>query len=302
MSGAKSKSATRLEHERTRERLRLRLIGEGRHDLAAKLFQCGQPQTLQCLNCGEKHPGEKRCRLKWCPACAPLRSAERAARLRQAYKRMQWPMHVTLTMRNVPDWSREHIKDLLMAFRKLRERKLFRRVTGGVVGVEVTNKGEGWHPHLHALLDCEWLAYYTPPPPRNASAWQRQNHCQRAHAELSSIWGECIGQSDIDPMTWVRRAYDDGVVEEICKYAVKGSELLKCEGEIGPLIDQLCGSRLVVGFGSLFGRMKELDDEAREDRPAGCDCSDPFLMPESVVQHQIKTAFSRSEPKNRKKR
>src|SRR5204862_1110655 len=117
---------------------------------------------------GYRHKAEKRCKKKWCPVCVRGIATKRSIKFSRAAALMRWPMHLTLTVRNVADDDdHDFVRRLRRNFGKLRHRKIWKNnVTGGVAGIEVTNKGKGWHPHLHALIDCRWLAIDTPAPQR----------------------------------------------------------------------------------------------------------------------------------------
>lgn len=105
-----------------------------------------------------------------CPACAVRRGARLAE---NALPRIQsvmaenshlTPVHVTLTIPNSKNVS-EGVERLKMAWKGMidKRRKALAgtrghnpiewcKVEGGIRSVEVTNKGKGWHPHIHALV------------------------------------------------------------------------------------------------------------------------------------------------------
>jgi len=177
-------------------------------------------------------------------------AARRGAKFRDAVASMAWPLFVTLTMKNSND--PQCIRDLRKGFRKLRNRKLWKsKVAGGVAGIEVTNIGNGWHPHLHTVVDCRWLSISVPEPTPTDTKKIIAMKCEHAARELSAEWASVIGQ----PMASVKikRAYGSGIVAEILKYSVKGSDLVNCEDEIAPMIRILTVTRLVTSFGNLHG-------------------------------------------------
>jgi hypothetical protein len=134
-------------------------------------------------------------------------------------------------------------------------------VKGGVATFEVTNKGQGWHPHLHALFDCEWLAIHTPKPkPFDSTAVIKQK-CEFAQKELSSQWADMIGADQA--IVWVRRAYGPEVISEVLKYAAKGSELIDSPDPIAPMLRVISATRTLTGFGS----MHPLPSPDKEDGP-----------------------------------
>jgi len=103
-----------------------------------------------------------------CPFCAARRGAisaqkygERFALLVQQRPNLI-PVMLTLTLKNGPDLE-ERFQHFMTSLRKLlsRRRDWFKKgrgwtelakAAGGVYSVETTNKGKGWHVHLHAVL------------------------------------------------------------------------------------------------------------------------------------------------------
>lgn len=193
---------------------------------------------------------------------------------------MQWPLFVTLTIQN--DADPECVRKLRADWSKMRRRKLIaEKITGGVVAVEVTNQGNGWHPHLHAIVDARWLAIHTPEPGWRDSGAVRKQKCEHAQMELSRVWASVVKQDE--GIVWVSRIHSDKAMHYALKYSVKGSELLASREPVGPLIKVMDKSRLVSAFGELHGRTSEMDDE---DRPSmectGCNNSHS-MMPIDVV-------------------
>ena len=64
---------------------------------------------------------------------------------------------LTLTERNIADldFRKSHIVQLRGWFGELRRR--FKEIEGGVYDVQATNRGRGWHPHLHILFDGSFV-------------------------------------------------------------------------------------------------------------------------------------------------
>lgn len=248
-------------------KLRLQLIDrlrdEGAGDLAQKLERCGESVCISCLCCGKSKVVDTSCKLKWCPSCQRMIAARRTAKFRAAVAAMQWPLFVTLTVRNSHD--PESVVLVKRAFRKLRNRVFWRKtVLGGVCGIEVTNIGNGWHPHIHAVIDCRWLSLTVPAP----ETWEKRRVTkmkqEAAHDELSAIWADCVG--DDMAHVWVKRAHGSTIVQEVLKYSVKGSDLIESADPIAPLIRVLSVTRLVSGFGSMHGANLG-QDEKRPPEP-----------------------------------
>lgn len=269
-----------------RDRLRDRLEAEKEDDLAEKLATCGQKLPLTCTNCGDVHEVATRCKRKWCPSCVRWIAGRRSARFRGAVAEMQWPLFVTLTMPNGDD--PEAVRELRRAFGKLRHRKLWTtRTTGGVASIEVTNIGNGWHPHLHAVIDCEWLAYKTPPPTWGRGSAHVATRCEAAHRELSAIWARCLGEPTAH--VWVKRCNAATITEEVVKYSVKGLDLIESPDRIGPMIRVLERTRLITTFGSFFGRGAEFDEAAKGDSPGCQNCGAVGdMMPSELVAYLMR--------------
>jgi hypothetical protein len=265
-----------------RARILQRLEEEEEDDLANKLRKCGDEVRIHCTGCGHVHTAERRCSLKWCPVCQRKRATQRALRYERAATEMQWPMHVTLTRANVDAIGAGDIAALRAAFKQLRRREIWRKnVVGGITSIELTNTGKGWHPHVHVLADCEWLAIDTPSPKKWHSRAHKKQLYKRAQQELHAEWCSCIGQmlSSIA----VRRCDGVTAVREVLKYAVKGSDLADSPDAIGPAIRAISAGRLCTPFGSLYG--KRLVSAAEKKPPLPCPkCTAVGAwMPEFVV-------------------
>lgn len=258
-----------------------RLLNEGSPHLSKLIADCGKDMKLTCTNCGHLKVVEETCRKRWCPRCASTIAAQRNAKYALVAQAFQWPLFVTLTMRNSPD--PDSLVACKRAWTRLRRRKLIReRVKGGIVGWEVTNQGRGWHPHLHAILDCEWLALHVPPIRSSDSAETKKEKAQAAACELECLWASILGQSSASVR--VRRA-NAGALREVLKYSVKGSQLLASPGRITELIETMQGMRLLTTFGSAFNN--DLADDPDEDPAARavcdvCQASGSF-MPDFLV-------------------
>lgn len=135
---------------------------------------------------------------------------ERYEAVRAAHPHLR-PYLVTLTVKNGPDLA-ERLRHLRQALKRMIQARAnnkkgkrfveFARSMGGFHSIEVTNKGHGWHPHVHMI----WLC--ASPPDQTA---------------LSKEWHDWTGDSFIVD---VRPLHDpvEGFLE-VCKYALKFSDL-----------------------------------------------------------------------------
>lgn len=160
-----------------------------------------------------------------------------------------FPHMVTFTVRNGDDLRErfDHLRDCLRRLLERRTRKgasarssVMHEVAGGVYSFEVTNIGNGWHPHVHAIF---------------LSRFDFASAVPDLHDEWKSITGDSH-VLDVRPIL-PEPAGIDGVSDyahgfrEVLKYAMKAAEL-------GPeLIAQaypvLAGRRLLGSFGVLRG-------------------------------------------------
>lgn len=283
---ARRSKSTPVDHRHPseiRRDLEDKLRGEGRDDLAQKLSDCAELMAISCVCCGKTRTVERGCKRRWCPVCAPRITAARMMRLESVVSRFKWPLAVTLTMENVEmaDGALETVKEKFRAFR--RTHFWSKNVLGGVVGFEVTNRGRGFHPHLHALVDCEWLAVETPRPQRRATKQHVEALCKRAQNELSEVWGAYVQGKKA--MVWVNRAWGNSMMETL-KYAIKPSDLLDDAISAGDLIDIIDAGRMISSFGHAHASAKNfVGREEPEEILTACEGCGGFktLLPADII-------------------
>ena len=245
-----------------------KLKEENRYDLAGILTKCREPFELTCLCCGEKKTVWKGCKKRWCPVCGPKVTAARYARIAPIANRMQWPLSVMLSVKNDKQIAGS-VARLAEAFRGFRRTKFWSNaVDGGFVGYEMTHNGRGCHVHLHALVDCRWLAVVTPEPMRRHTREEKARLCTMAQQELSEVWAGYIGQRTA--VVWVRRA-DRHALKETIKYPFKPSDFKKLKCRISDIIDEIDAGRRVATFGNCHGTSKEfIGRDTVEERERIC--------------------------------
>lgn len=292
MADQKRSDRAQQAHDRcAADRIKLaeRLRSEDAHDLAKLLDTCGQEMRMVCCNCGFFKSVETKCKKRWCPSCARGIAAERVAKYASAAARFEWPLFVTLTIRNTTD--PEGLKEIKRAWRLMRRRTLItKRVRSGIVGFEVTNKGNGWHPHLHALLDCKWLALYVPEPTRSDNAEKVALKCRAAAEELTTLWSSIVKQPTASVA--VRRANAAALVE-VLKYSCKGSELLACKDRVADLIYLMQRMRLMSTFGEIRRETPDEDLEDETKQKATCEnCgNESTFVPADIVGILTRRAY-----------
>ena len=241
--------------------------------------------VLRSRCCGSARLGWTRCKNKWCPTCARSIAAERSERLRQVVETFQWPLFATFTMRNTDDLGAEPVRALRRAWGRFRRMKCCSLVKGGVASIEVTNIGNGWHPHLHAVLDAVWLGPSRTKPAKWETALEKFEAAKLAKLALEAAWAKALRQETA--VCHVKRCVASEVVKEVLKYAVKGQDLIDCEQPVGPMIDALTKCRLVTTFGSAHGFVYV--KPPRLGVP--CECGDCLETPSWVPQDVYKMNF-----------
>jgi hypothetical protein len=202
-----------------------------------------------------------------CPFCAARRASKQVEKNGDRIKKVLEenknliPVMITLTIKNGEDLEERftHLRD---SFKKLQEKRRdanrgkteteFSKVTGSMFSYEVTNKGSGWHPHIHmiALLD-DYID----------------------QGKLSSEWEAITKDSKIVDIRKITSKSGDNLdisdaLLEVFKYALKFSDLdLELTWEA---YRTLKGKRLLGSFGTLWGKILEpesLLDDLLEDLP-----------------------------------
>jgi hypothetical protein len=294
-----------------------KLLKHGETVLARKIQGCGEPMPLRCTNCGDRKMGHQRCKKRWCPLCSAMIAADRNRRLKVIVQTFQWPLFITLTRVNTEDLTPASMRDLRRSFGKLRKQKFWaENVKGGIAAFEVTNIGHGWHPHLHAVIDCKWLSVKTPAPRRHEPKNIVQAKFRSAAKELEQAWAKLLGQQMA--AIKIKRCSAETITREVIKYTVKGSDLIESKGSPGDLIRAIEGTRLLTTFGSAHGQVRRLlgDEEKNELTPkeekiiqtkseAAC-CNRACCIPESIFDAVMCKSsyrvFNASEKSERKKK
>jgi hypothetical protein len=195
-----------------------------------------------------------------CPLCAIRRGAKMLKAYLVKYGQVinenpsLQPYLVTLTVKNGEDLQETllHLRSRMKFLAETRRNALkglvvpneFSKSYGGFHSIEVTNKGNGWHPHVHMI----WLCKDAP---------------DQAH--LSHEWHVITGDSyivDVRPLTDPLEGFI-----EVCKYAMKFSDLSLEDNFKAYKI--MSGMRLIDSHGCMRGVKipVELLDDALDDQP-----------------------------------
>jgi plasmid rolling circle replication initiator protein Rep len=174
-----------------------------------------------------------------CPSCAIIRAGQMIRRYMERAETVfgtnphLCAYFLTLTVRNGADLQErmQHLKrswDALMQKRRDYMRGkgfgcFLNDASGGIISFEITNNGDGWHPHIHALLFAEDGAL---PDIAGLSAVEKQK------SRISREWAGITGDSFIVDC---RRVYLNqrkdlksellSAFLEVFKYVLKFSEL-----------------------------------------------------------------------------
>lgn len=235
-----------------KETIAAKLREAGRQDLASSLEDCHSYYTFcVCGDCGTVRKFPNRCDQFFCPECQPTLAREREQQVKWWTELIEQPKHVVLTMKNISDLQPGHVDELRANLTKLRRRKFCSNWRGGFYSMEVTNEGNGWHLHLHVLVDAKWID----------------------SAQLALEWDSCTrGFGRIVKVKDVRQ-WD--YLHEVTKYAVKGPQLAAWSPEtIATFIAAFQGKRTFGVFGALYAARTEFAEFIASIRTAKprCNC------------------------------
>jgi len=257
--------------------------------VAAKLREADREQTARTLEechtrysvgvCRSCHSHERypnRCDNFFCPECQPRLSSDRRKAVEWWTREVHQPKHVVLTLKNTLDLKPGHLRELRKSFTALRRSKFARGWRGGFYSIEVTNEDHGWHLHLHAIIDANWIDAI----------------------QLSAQWARCTNQ--FGKIVKVKDARAKDYLAEVTKYAVKGVELAKWSKEkICEFLDAFTGIRTFGVFGTLYGARTKFREWWIQTRSlkhtCKCGCSEFIYFSESQflawdLQPTIQTA------------
>jgi len=250
-----------------------KLDGCGRSDVADEIRFChSEVSYRRCRGCSTVSKFYNRCEKKWCPMCAPRLSRERKQSLQVWSREVKQPKHVVLTTRNSGLLTKEHVQHFKKCFSRLRRTNFALGWRGGFYAIEVTNESRGWHLHLHALIDADWID----------------------QAELARQWAKIVGQDFA--IVYVADARKKDYLGEVCKYLVKGSQLATWSGEdIAAFVDAFQGVRTFQPFGTLMGvrkKVRELIKQILDIKPAcECGCAEFQILSPNELEEFMLTRY-----------
>lgn len=196
-----------------------------------------------------------------CPVCARIRAAKQVQRylerlgiIRESRPAIKLAL-LTLTVKNGEDLEERyaHLKNSWKVLQRRRRQYITKgrgynelcKVDGAVFSYEITNKGNGWHPHLHAVVILN----------------------DRIDQQLlSSEWLGITGDSFVVDIRSIKGDPVEGFLE-VFKYALKFSEL-SLEDNLEAYLT-LRGKRMQGSFGDFHGVQvpEDMTDELLDDLP-----------------------------------
>lgn len=238
-----SKINPRAAHFRRKRRTAEAFRSKGYPEMARRLEDCQEVnRQIICIDCGHVHYVEDKCLQRVCPLCSYVQSRERGDYIVRMCRDMKFPKMMTLTM---PRWKEnpgEGIDYLRRCFNLLRISPCFKKVLGGVYQIELKPKVDGWHIHIHVILDSPYLPY------------------QHIYTAWKSILG--LPHADID----IKAAKTEREQIYVAKYASKAADY---EGDIEKVVEwyeATKGHRLFASFGTWYNK---------EPEEATGDCTEP---------------------------
>ncbi len=170
------------------------------------------------------------CRLRWCPICSRAKAVHIAEGVTEWLETHKRPKLLTLTLKHSSDSLDKQVTRLYACFRTLRKQKYYRdNIHGGIWFFQVKwiEQSQSWHPHLHCLLDSEYLP----------------------HAVLKRTWKAITGDSDVVDIRVIRSPKH--AAEYVARYAARPALLadLPYNKRI-EIMDSLHSRRLCGKWGS----------------------------------------------------
>jgi hypothetical protein len=224
----------------------------GLEEDALCLENCHSYYTVAtCGDCGKVRKFPNRCDRFYCPECANHLQHERQKQIQWWAERITQPKHVVLTIKNVKKLTPGHVDELRRMFSKLRRRKFARNWIGGYYGIQVTTGKQGWHLHIHALVDARWIS----------------------EAELSQEWKACT--NGYGYIVKVKDCRKSDYLRETTRYVIHGSQIAAWSpATIASFVSAFKGKRTFGVFGKLYGQRVEFAEwiaSLKQVKPR-CDC------------------------------
>lgn len=200
-----------------------------------RLYECRtRAWFIRNKESGKVRIAAKQCKLRWCYHCSEARQQFITHAISPWWNSAKMPKLLTVTVKHSDSPLHEQIDFLYKAFVKLRNRKLCKSaIRGGVWFFQITynQKTEQWHPHIHALLDAEYMD----------------------HSFLKVAWSKITQGSTIVHIRAVHNP--DATLSHNARYAARPSALLSIPEERWPDMYDAFNNRRICGS---WGTAKEI--------------------------------------------
>lgn len=173
--------------------------------LTRQLSCCTTAWFTRHEDSGEVKINANRCRLRWCYFCSEARQSFITNQITPWFTAASKPKLLTLTVRSSTEPLKNQIDFLYKSFAKLRRRKFVAdRLYGGIWFFQVTlsQKTGLWHPHIHALIDSEYME----------------------HKQLMTLWEKITGGSRVVHIRAVHNP--ERTLQHNARYAARPSSLV----------------------------------------------------------------------------
>ncbi len=173
--------------------------------LGRQLDCCTHAWFTRHEDSGEVKVNANRCRLRWCYFCSEARQAFITNQITPWFTEAKKPKLLTLTIVSSAVPLKDQIDFLYKSFAKLRRRKFVSdRLYGGIWFFQITlsEKTGLWHPHIHALIDSEYMA----------------------HKQLMALWDKITGGSKVVHIRAVHNP--EKTLQHNARYAARPSSLV----------------------------------------------------------------------------
>ena len=218
------------------------------------------------------------CRLRWCPLCSQGRTARIVEALEPWVRSRSANKFLTLTLKHSDESLESQIIRLYAAFSAFRRRRyISKSIAGGIwfFQIKFSEKNQQWHPHLHCILDAEYMP----------------------HATLKSIWKDVTGDSDIVDIRAIRDPKK--AAEYVARYAARPCKLEDLTTEQAVEVMRALHGRRLTGT---FGTGKEVKTTkptvaTKDEYFSICAFGDiKRLAKKSVFAEKIREAYTKNEP------
>lgn len=222
------------------------------------ILECGSYLDLYFDDTLEKKKLNKAnfCKNRFCPMCAWRQSKKDALKISVMMEHMKKELNLdfiflTLTAPNVKAENlNEEIKKYNKSFKKLSERKEFKKISRGYVRkLEITYNEErnDYHPHFHVIVVV------------NKSYFKSRDYLSKK--KFLKLWQECMNDDSISQVD-VRRIdmNDKKSVLEIAKYGAKDSEYMHSQDVFDTFYKALKGKQIITYSGLFKELLKAYKD------------------------------------------